>query len=204
MNHDPGCFSVNYAGTDPSWTEFTEFTSSEHRKDWIFRGQSEDKPLATSLERRLLSWGIDLTHGPAIEHALVRDFRRRLRGEEYTRVKDNTLYCLSLMQHHGAPTRLLDCTYSPFVAAQMAIKEGKREKDHVPPLPVAHLPCPHDGSSQTRWPFYARSSASRTTTAILSRSVAVAQFCAHDAHIACQRISPPRTRRSPASRTHSW
>jgi len=114
-----------------SWIEFTEFTSSEHRKDWIFRGQSEDWHLTTSLERRLLSWGIDLKHGPAIEHVLVRDFRRRLRGEEYARVKDNTLYCLALMQHHGAPTRLLDCTYSPFVAAQMAIKEGEREKHHV-------------------------------------------------------------------------
>jgi hypothetical protein len=101
------------------------------RKNWIFRGQSEVWPLATGLERRLLSWGIKLTRGPAIERALLREFRRRLRGEEYTRVKDDTLYCLALMQHHGAPTRLLDCTYSPFVAAQMAIKEGKKQKDHA-------------------------------------------------------------------------
>ena len=128
MADDTGQFAGK---TITSWTEFTEFTSSEDRKDWIFRGQSEDKPLATSLERRLLSWGIDLRHGPAIECVLLRDFSRRLRGEEYTRAKDNKLYCLALMQHHGAPTRLLDCTYSPFVAAQMAIKEGEKEKDHV-------------------------------------------------------------------------
>jgi FRG domain len=119
-----------FAGkTITSWTEFTSEVSD--LKNWIFRGQSEDKPLATTLERRLLSWGIDLKRGPAIERALLREFRRRLRGEEYTRVKDDALYCLALMQHHGAPTRLLDCTYSPFVAAQMAIKEGKKQKDHA-------------------------------------------------------------------------
>ena len=114
-------------------TSWRAFTNSEvlDRKNWIFRGQSEDKPLRTTLERGLLSWGIGLTRGPAIERALVREFRRRLRGEEYTRVEDNTLYCLALMQHHGAPTRLLDCTYSLFVAAQMAIKEGEKQKDHV-------------------------------------------------------------------------
>src|SRR6266446_2699427 len=114
-------------------TSWKQFNSSEvfDRNNWIFRGQSEDKPLATTLERRLLSWGIDLKRGPAIERALLREFRRRLRGEEYTRAKDNKLYCLALMQHHGAPTRLLDYTYSPFVAAQRAIKEGKQEKDHA-------------------------------------------------------------------------
>src|SRR5262249_56298785 len=115
--------------TITSWTEFPR--SVFDRETWIFRGQSEDRPLATTLERRLLSWGIDLTRGPAIERALLREFRRRLRGEEYTRVKDDTLYCLALMQHHGAPTRLLDCTHSPFVAAQMAIKEGKKQKQHA-------------------------------------------------------------------------
>jgi hypothetical protein len=48
--------------------------------------------------RRLAS--LNLTRRPAIERALLREFRRRLRGEEYTRVKDDALYCLAPMQHH--------------------------------------------------------------------------------------------------------
>jgi hypothetical protein len=114
-----------------SWTDFYTQAQAFERKNWIFRGQSQDWCLTTRLERGLLSWGIPLTRAPVIERALVREFNRRLRGEEYLRAKDNKLYSLALMQHHGAPTRLLDCTYSPFVAAQMAIKEGKQQKAHT-------------------------------------------------------------------------
>jgi hypothetical protein len=117
--------------TITGWEQFTDSKAFDLRGKWIFRGQSQDWRLTSTLERRLLSWDIDLKRGPAIEDILVREFRRRLRGEEHARAKTNKLYCLALMQHHGAPTRLLDCTYSPFVAAQMAIKEGKQQKAHA-------------------------------------------------------------------------
>jgi hypothetical protein len=116
------------------WKDFIEL---EQLRDghWIYRGQSEDKCLTTTLERCLTRWGIDLSRGPGIEGHLIRDFRRRFEGPEIERVRNDTLYCLALMRHHGAPSRLLDCTYSPFVAAQNAIKDGgpfdeEKQKPH--------------------------------------------------------------------------
>ena len=121
--------SVNfYATTISKWDQFASITLSQ-KGQWIYRGQRKDKnwPLRTTLERALNNWSIDVANGPAIERQLVRDFRRRYRGGDQDRVDRDTLYCLALMQHHGAPTRLLDWTYSPFVAAKNAIESGAKD-----------------------------------------------------------------------------
>jgi FRG domain len=78
----------------------------------------------TTIERALVRWNIPLAQATSIEFQTIREFRRRLGQPEYDRVQGDTLHCLALMQHHGAPTRLLDCTYSPFVAAAFAMENG--------------------------------------------------------------------------------
>ena len=94
---------------------------------WIYRGQSKDWKLSTAIERMLRGWAIDLTNATTIEFQTIREFRRRLRDPQYSRVHNDTLFCLALMQHHGAPTRLLDCSYSPFAAAAFAMEKRVKE-----------------------------------------------------------------------------
>ena len=110
-----------YQKTIRNWKEFLD-VRVQYGFGWIFRGQAQDWPLTSSLERAFRLGGIALKKAPGIEKQLVRDFRRRYDGKDRDVVMNDTLYCLALMQHHGAPTRLLDWSYSPFVAAFFALE----------------------------------------------------------------------------------
>jgi len=91
---------------------------------WIFRGQSvSSQNLTTSLERAI---GVGL--------ASLRDFERevtdlfRSQAHNYlsgAQVPESLLEWWALMQHHGAPTRLQDWTYSHYVAAFFALENAE-------------------------------------------------------------------------------
>jgi hypothetical protein len=106
-----------------TWKDFIAILENFTDK-WVFRGQSSDYIITTSLERACNDYGISLSKAPGIEAQLIRDFKRRYSGDDRNIVLNDTLYCLTLMQHHGAPTRLLDWTYSPFVAAFFALEKS--------------------------------------------------------------------------------
>jgi FRG domain len=95
------------------------------RDVWIFRGQADAKwPLASSLER--LDGLKPLWDS---EEAMLRQFREKVHiYSDFVKDQLTTVDALSIMQHHGAPTRLLDWTYSPAVAAFFAAADDQKSE----------------------------------------------------------------------------
>jgi hypothetical protein len=116
-----------------SWSEFVDQVRGLPGNAWLFRGLLDEWGLCTTIERASRSWEIDLKHLAQIERRLIRDFQRKYPdAAPKPEPGDDYLWWLALMQHHGAPTRLLDWTYSPYVAAyfafENALKAGKGSK----------------------------------------------------------------------------
>jgi len=106
-----------------SWDGFVRIVCGHHGR-WVYRGQRKDSPLQPSLEKCIRAWDSNIALSPKIERQMIRDLRRRYPDHADTAIHEDSLYCLAMMQHHGAPTRLMDWTYSPFVAAKFAAGEG--------------------------------------------------------------------------------
>lgn len=107
-----------------SWNEFVSLSSE--LDGWAFRGQQDAGwALLSSLSRYLDAFVPDKSTWRIREERAIRIFRRKAHNylTEAT-VLDDDLRCLALMQHHGAPTRLLDFTKSPFVAAFFALERA--------------------------------------------------------------------------------
>jgi hypothetical protein len=106
--------------TAQSWSHLMELlyedswdpTIERFRSSFAFRGVSEN---AWALETSLMRLGgpIDL-----LEKHLLRNFRKYAHSHIVDR--DSLWYWLTFAQHHGLPTRLLDWTYSPYVALHFA------------------------------------------------------------------------------------
>lgn len=110
-----------------SWKEFKELVENA-RLEWIFRGQSNANwELQTTLERSEI-----VENFPEFEDELLTDFKA---GVKFYVDKEQppitTLEHFSLLQHFGAPSRLLDFTKSPYIAAYFAFEEIDKESDLI-------------------------------------------------------------------------
>jgi hypothetical protein len=113
-----------------SWSDFIRWHESLKGK-WGFRGQrSSEWFLHSSLDRavEVAGGGPNFSFVTHVDHRAAEElllFRFKQQAHQYLRhLPDNhdRVSWLALMQHHGVPTRLLDWTTSPYVAAFFAFE----------------------------------------------------------------------------------
>ena len=111
-----------------SWRQLQEHIGDPAYRGWAFRGQRDaDLPLYTSLTRHLTYAGVHRDAWPGQEERILRIFQRKAHlFLDHVPGEDDAFQWLAMMQHHGAPTRLLDLTWSPYVATFFALERGCR------------------------------------------------------------------------------
>jgi len=94
--------------------------------NWVFRGHSDAKwGLQSTLARRFKVSGIDCDAWVVQEERILKIFRRKAHlFLDHIPDDEDSFRWLGMMQHHGAPTRLLDFTYSFYVAAFFALESA--------------------------------------------------------------------------------
>lgn len=107
-----------------NWSDFKTLVDNS-RIEWVFRGQSNAEwRLSTPIERSSLRSGIENLY--PLENQILEEFKRV--SQHYLKpneLPNNNIEWFALIQHYGTPTRFLDFTKSPYIAAYFAFENDR-------------------------------------------------------------------------------
>lgn len=110
-----------------SWEDYKKIIN-EMSENWIFRGQvNAEWELRNAIERTSF-----IHNYKGIEQVFLNEFQRGARNYlNRDETPEHILEWLALMQHHGAPTRLVDFSKSAFISAYFAFEQCYNTIDYV-------------------------------------------------------------------------
>lgn len=134
--HAQGTVMVELPGKVISVSSWTNLVEELHRRELVqFRAEEGNHLRSMYVFRGIdvATWGLltslqrlprnELGSTRTIEHSLVRSFRKYASAGSFD--DKSEWYVLAVAQHNGLPTRCLDWTSSPFVAAHFACADEK-------------------------------------------------------------------------------